>query len=541
MKPQLRHAIFWAASMAVTLPCARAQRGMGDWMTSGFDAQRSSWVRNDAKISPSSLSKPGFELVWKYKIDNPPRQLYNLTAPALLDFYIGYKGFRTLGFFGGVSNRLVTLDTDLARLEWEKSFAPLEGNGTLPCPGGMTSAVTRPTSVAYPGAGFIRGLGRATPATSAVGLPHEGAVTLKEVPAQRPRPATPPSKPSGASGDVPSPFAPRVQWIVALSGDGLLHHLWVSNGHEPQPPIRFLPPNAHARGLIVFDNTAYVATSNGCGGVSNGVWALDLATQKVTQWKASAKGVAGAFGPAVGPDGTLYAADGNQLVALAPRTLQQMGALPTGGPELSSTPVVFQFKGKNLIAAATSDGRLLLADTADLSKGPLAWTPVFSSANYDFGALASWEDEAGTRWVLAPAGGSRAAAAGLTPNGEIKNGAIVAWKVVDKGGAPAFEPGWASRDMVSPLTPAIVNGVVFAVSSGEYRSSDPRLTAAQRAARSTNAVLYALDGATGKELWNSGNLMTSFVHSGGLSAGGTRVYVSTYDGMQYAFGFPIEH
>ena len=51
----------------------------------------------------------------------------------------------------------------------------------------------------------------------------------------------------------------------------------------------------------------------------------------------------------------------------------------------------------------------------------------------------------------------------------------------------------------------------------------------------------ALDGASGKELWSSGTTITSFVTTGGLAAGGSRVYVSGYDGTQYAFGFPIEH
>ena len=84
---------------------------------------------------------------------------------------------------------------------------------------------------------------------------------------------------------------------------------------------------------------------------------------------------------------------------------------------------------------------------------------------------------------------------------------------------------------------AIVNGVVFALSSGEFRSSDALATAK----RSSKAVLYALDSATGKELWNSGDAITSFVHSGGLAAGGGRVYVGGHDGTQYAFGFPMEH
>jgi outer membrane protein assembly factor BamB len=123
----------------------------------------------------------------------------------------------------------------------------------------------------------------------------------------------------------------------------------------------------------------------------------------------------------------------------------------------------------------------------------------------------------------------------------VSNGSIVAWNVVDKNGAPAFEPGWVSRDLISPLPPIVVNGVVFAASSGEFRTSDASMPATERAGKSKPAVLYALDGRSGKELWNSGDTITSFVHSGGLAAGGTRVYVSTYDGVQYAFGFPIEH
>ena len=83
----------------------------------------------------------------------------------------------------------------------------------------------------------------------------------------------------------------------------------------------------------------------------------------------------------------------------------------------------------------------------------------------------------------------------------------------------------------------VINGVVFALSSGEFRGKDLKTIVA----KSVPAVLYALDGATGKELWNSGKTITSFVHSGGLSAGGSRVYVGTYDGNQYAFSFPIEH
>ena len=83
----------------------------------------------------------------------------------------------------------------------------------------------------------------------------------------------------------------------------------------------------------------------------------------------------------------------------------------------------------------------------------------------------------------------------------------------------------------------IVNGVIFAVASGEHRSG----TAAERLKSSSPAVLYALDSVTGNVLWNSGKTMTSFVTTGGLATGGSRVYVATQDGTQYVFGYPIEH
>ncbi|MCI0747481.1 MAG: PQQ-binding-like beta-propeller repeat protein, partial [Verrucomicrobia subdivision 3 bacterium] len=76
---------------------------------------------------------------------------------------------------------------------------------------------------------------------------------------------------------------------------------------------------------------------------------------------------------------------------------------------------------------------------------------------------------------------------------------------------------------------------------GEFRANDSKATAAQRAQRSSRAVLYALDGMTGKELWNSGTTITSFTRGGALSGGVGQIYLTTHDGAIYAFGFPMEH
>lgn len=456
-------------------------------MTTGFDAQRSNWVRSDSKISRESLSKPGFALVWKMKIGGAP-----LTPPALMDFYIGYRGFRTLGFFGAVSGRVVAVDMDLGRQEWEKSWPAGASVGGPACPGGVTSAVARPTTTAYPPLN-ARGFGRGTPAKSGVGEPFAGAVTWRA-----PRPATPPppSKPKPRAAPEDNPYAPRVQYAMALSADGKLHSMWVSNGNEADSPAQFLPPNANASGLVVFDNTAYVTTANNCGGVDNGLWALDLGTKRVSHWK-TAKNIAGA---AAGPDGTIYAAAGGEIVALSPKKLETVGIYKTDGAKFTSSPVVFRFKGRNLLAVTAGDGRLHLVDTAAMGQA----LDAGGSLSGEPGALASWQDRAGTRWILAAA-----------------SGAIVAWKVIEKDGAPKLQPGWTARGLVAAAPPVVVNDVVFTVAGA-------------------NAVLYALDSATGKELWNSGATMASRSMSG-VAAGGARVYVSTQDGSQYAFGFPTEH
>ena len=164
--------------------------------------------------------------------------------------------------------------------------------------------------------------------------------------------------------------------------------------------------------------------------------------------------------------------------------------------------------------------------------------PYSSAKDLTPGALSTWQDAAGTRWILAPTAGPVSADAGLSAsNGAVTNGAVVAWKVVEQGGAVSLEPGWVSRDLVSPLPPLVINGVVFAVSSGEYRGKDAKVTAQ----RSVPAVVYGLDAATGKELWNSGKTITSFVHGGGLSGGAGQIYIGAHDGTLYSFGFPIEH
>src|SRR6266516_2859691 len=91
-------------------------RGGGAWTTNQGDAQRSGWIRNDAKVSVESMQKPGFRFLWKNTLDNRRRQLQNLTQPITLPNIISYKGFKALAFVGGSSDTIFSIDYDLNRM-----------------------------------------------------------------------------------------------------------------------------------------------------------------------------------------------------------------------------------------------------------------------------------------------------------------------------------------------------------------------------------------------------------------------------------------
>jgi outer membrane protein assembly factor BamB len=478
-------------------------QSQSEWVTNNGDAQRSSWIRSDPKISPESLQKAGFQLLWKLKLNNNPRHLNSLTPPPLFNLPIANREFRSLAFVGGSSDTVFVIDSGLRRVEWEKRLTTVSSSkgGSLPCPGGMTANLTRPTVAAIP------------------------------------------SMPYGTGNNALGIEPPL---IYALASDGMLHSMQISTGADYQPPIRFLPPNANAYGLIVIDQVAYVITKGGCYGTPNGVWALDLRTKKVTNWEAS---VVGLGGPAFGPDGTLYVTTGGSpqhsfsLVALAPRTLQLKDWYRAGNEGFSSSPVIFEYKGKILITATTEDGLVHLLDSASLGGAnhqmPLDRKGFQAKSSWiPHSALASWQGRDGTRWILAPVDGPPAPDAGfIAAVASVTSGAIVSWKVAEKdNGAPILEPGWVSRDLVSPVPPTIINNVVFAVSGGEFRTND-----SINANVSTPAVLYALDALTGKELWNSGTTIESFVRGSALSGGEGQFYLVTHDGTIYVFGFPLKH
>ena len=530
-------------------------RGSNEWTTSGFDAQRSSWLRGDARLTKDAVQKGEFAYLWSMKIENANRQLNSLTPPVLLDRLIGYRGFKSLAFFGGSDDRVFAVDTDLARPAWTTILnysAPTGGrpSSSMACPGGLTAMPSRRTALAI-AAPIVGGGGRGGVRNgSAVGEPGRGAAALGQPLAQR---GAPPAAPGRGRGPAPIGFG-RVDPLFVVGSDGFIHSLYVSNGAEMEPPVPFLPPDAKPSALIWIDGIVYTTTSGECGAAPNALWAMDLNVpvkeRKSLSWKTGSANIAGTSGLAFGSEGAIYVALAtgataapapDSIVALNPETLKPTDWFTAPGADFNATPTIIRHKNRDLIAATANDGRLYLLDAASLGgadhKTPLAVTAKFTDAGAGT-ALATFEDASG-RWIVATASGMTGDVK-FTQNGSAPNGRIVAFRLRDEGGKLSLEPAWQSEDFTSPLAPIVVDGMVFAVSSGEYRGGPASLSAAQRAQRSGPAVLYVLDAATGRAMWNSGTKITSFAR-GGLSAGGGQVYLVTYDNQLYAFGIPLEH
>jgi putative pyrroloquinoline-quinone-binding quinoprotein len=522
---------------------AQGGRGGSEWTTSGFDAARSSWVRNDPRISPQTVAKPGafgaFKFLWKLKLEHDPKAPTALTAPVLLDRIIGFRGFKSIAFVATQSETVHAIDYDFGTPLWKyhinytASFPPVAA-GTADCPDGLTSSPSRPTAFALPAAGGRGGRGGGGGAQSGggVGEPGKGALTLAmggqrgrgvqpAAPAGAPAAGAPPAGRQGVpgGGGRGGGFQPGGDAAYVVGSDGYLHALNVQNGWDSMTPAQFIPSNTRATGLIVASGdagaVAYAATTHRCGSQPDAVWAMDLADaqKSVTSFKVGDATIAGAAGPSIGQDGTIYvataagtAAESSSLFALEPKTLKQKGTAKLAGTGFSSSPLVFTWKDKDAVLVA-GGGKIYVFDPASLGAGPVATSAAFGIAGVEIGSLASWIDAGGVRWVAAPA---------------LRG--IVTFKLTEQAGKPAFQAGWTSPDIASPLPPLVVNGVLFAASAGT---------------RAVPGVLYAFDAATGKPLWTSGRAITSTIR-GGLAAGAGTVFVPGSDSTLYAFGFEIE-
>jgi hypothetical protein len=567
--------------LAGGLVAAQVGRGGTQWHTALSDAQRTSWVRFDDKISVASLSQPGFELQWKSKLDNQARGSY---GPGQGVTAAGVTLFVPMSIVTGSSNKVFAIDNDLGYVVWQRQFGGTLPAPTAACPGGIAAGATRIVrldAAVTPPAGFGAGRGnvgyRTLLGEPGQGVPVEGRLggpgraggpppppPAAAAPAGRgagaPPAAAPPPAQAGRGGQPERiPGSPRTEAgaggfgflarpsgvSYVISGDGMLHVLGLQSGKDLQKPAQFLPANAKWSSPIAVDTTLYAATSGGCGGAPHAIWAIDLDSdaKPVVSWKTNGGPVIGAV--AFASDGTLIAAIGagqatgdgkaNAIVALDAKTLQLKDWFTQPTTEFVTGPTILRHNDKEIVAAATKDGRVVLLDAKSLGganhSSPLHVSRPLTGAGATIGAgaLAAWQQSGSgaASWFLVPVSGRTAAGLPAT-NGAVGTGAVIALKVTDAKGELSLQPAWVSHDLAAPATPMTVNGVVFALATG------------QAAGKGTAAVLHAYDGATGKRLWQSGRAMSAPASPGSFWSGTSQVYIGAQDGTLHAFGFNDE-
>jgi outer membrane protein assembly factor BamB len=491
-----------------------------DWLMFAGDPQRTGWAKNEKILSSENAAK--LHLEWSLKLDNEAKQLNSLSPPIIVENVITPKGFKDIVITAGSSDKVFAIDADTGKVLWQKSFqiegAPKNKEGGWLCPNSLN----------------------ATPI-----------------------------------------IEKRNKSLHVLTSDGKLHTLNYVNGEDQKPPAQFVPPFAKTWSLNLNRGVLYTTTSQGCNGVRSAIFAMDLndPNRTVRSIQSSPTGGAGIWGRAgaaiSNTTGLIYAETGDG--SFDPETGKYSDTFlgvssdmkladyytPANRAWISKkdldmgniSPVIFPFENRELVAGGGKEGVLFLLDSKSLGgadhRTPLFRSPLYTNEDVDFagrgfwGALSTWEDPKGTRWLYAPAWGPPASTAPRFPiaYGETKGGSVMAFKVVSKDKTPVLEPAWMSSDMSVPEPVVIANGVVLALSNGEnvrqVDSGGRMLTSHERATSPTgNATLYALDAATGKELFSSGKTMPGFSHFSGLAVASGRVYVVTWDSTIYAFAVP---
>ncbi len=498
--------------------CGLAPVNASDWLMFGGDPQRTGWAQGEKDIDRTNAKD--LTLLWKASLENEPRELNSLTAAVGAEWVVTPRGMKEIVIVGGASDNLFALDAESGKVLWKKTFTPEGKPKQEPfwlCPNALN----------------------ATPLISKRGL------------------------------DV---------FVYTISSDGKLHVLDIHNGEDKVPPAQFVPPFSKNWSLGLHHNVLYTTISQGCNGAKSGVYAMDLSTpdRKIAFFQASPSGAGiwGRAGAVISPSGMVYAQTGDgsydASAGKLPDTILQLSGrdlklvdyyTPSNHAYLtrkdldagSMSAVYFPFKKWELLATGGKEGVIALLDAKGVGGGdhktPLHRSPLWVNEEADFagagfwGSFATWQDESGERWLYAPALGAASTKAPQFEhtNGPAPNGSIMAFKVEEADGKPTLMPAWISRDMNVPDPPIVANGVVYAVSTGEFtrqwKPDGGLFNSKERAAQHTgNAILYAFDSATGKELFSSGKTMPGWTHFSGIAISGGKIFVTTYDSTVYAFG-----
>src|ERR687898_3463086 len=112
-------AVMAAAALTATLAAAQGHV-KANWLTDGYDKERTSWQRNETLLSPDTVGR--MQLLWKVRLDNQPRQMHNLFPALIVGDVQTAQGRRELAIVAGVSDNIYGIDVEQGTQIWKRHF-----------------------------------------------------------------------------------------------------------------------------------------------------------------------------------------------------------------------------------------------------------------------------------------------------------------------------------------------------------------------------------------------------------------------------------
>jgi outer membrane protein assembly factor BamB len=487
-----------------------------DWLTYNYDSERTGWARGEKKITKATA--PNLQLKWRLQTETQPmspNRYASMTDAVVVNNVPTKDGPKKVVYVGSHDDTLYAIDADKGTIIWKRSY----------------------------------------PNT------------------QSPRVA--------ASGNCPNnmnatPYVDlRTGTIYFLPNDGKMRGVSITDGEDKFPATEVVPPYTRNFSLNMADGWLFTSTTRGCQqevseivgigvddpkhpishfylsqGKGSGVWGRGGLVK--TPWGMLGQTADGAYDPAGGRWGSSVVGltyTGRLVDSWTPPDQAELDArdLELG----SSSPVVFPYGNKVLVALAAKEGKIYLLDAQKLG-GNDHRTNLYTSQRWsndatEFGYAGMWsvistyKDKQGRRWIFAPFYGPPAKG---TPelfkkvHGNPVNGEVMAFTVEGPADKPYLVPQWMSDDMDLPGEAVIMNDVMLICANGDRASTQ---LPGGRGGRGGNANANAGDGgdgAPGPGRGGAGGRGGGAAAGGGNAAGGqgpgrgglpTRIPVGQYD------------
>src|SRR3954468_2742150 len=316
-----------------------------DWLTWGYDAERTGWNRGETGLTPANVSR--LSLLWDTKVATVPLDVSvaTLTSPVVMEGVATPKGRKTLVFTLGADSTIFAIDADSGKILWQRKYP----NPVKPQRAANVNCTN--TEQATPTIDKARGI------------------------------------------------------IFFTTGDGKLHGLAVGNGAKKMKPQDMVAPFSRNWSLNFVHNVVYTAAGRGCGNgdpVEPGNVAAmdvsDLAYPHLSRFPTGHDRPAGPWGrggPVWGPKGVyVQTADGaydpgagiygNAIVAVSPKAYGLADSYSHANNAFlnskdldfgAGSPVIFPLGKRTLLATGGKEGIVYILDADNL--GGAAHTAAF--------------------------------------------------------------------------------------------------------------------------------------------------------------------